>query len=104
MLYRFSAWAGSNQIWIAIIGAALVKVVLSESQGLWSALSTFFIAVFFGWLLTAFNVFGVSENMLGVVGAVSALVSQQIAKVAILLASDHETMKQILLRRFGGKK
>ena len=74
-----------QQFWLAIIGAAIVKVLLSDKLGWLRALSTLFIAIFGAWLLTDFVMakLGVGADHRHVVGAAVALTAEQIARAVM---------------------
>lgn len=106
MFDRISAFIEAQQLWLAILGAALVKVLLSERLGWRAAIGTWFIAVFSAWLLTppAVDWFNVSPLYAPAMAALIALMGEQIAKTIVIVSKDPEFFKDMVRSRFGGRK
>lgn len=104
MIDRIQDFIHQQQIWLAIFGAALVKVLLSERLGWKAAIGTWFIAVFSAWLLTppAVAWFNISPTYAPAMAALIALLGEQLAKTIVMVSKDPEFFKDLLRARIGG--
>lgn len=104
MIERIVAFINANQIGFAIVGAAIVKVILSERLGWKAVTGTIFIAVFLAWLLTppVTEYFSISESYKTAVAALIALVGEQIARAIVIMSNDPDFIRDIIRKRIGG--
>lgn len=104
MIDRISAFMHANQVGLAILGAAIVKVILSERLGWRAVTGTIFVAVFAAWLLTppVTEYFSISESYKTAVAALIALVGEQIARALVLISNDPDFLRDIVKSRLGG--
>lgn len=102
---RFFAWWESHgSLLLAIAGAAIAKVVLSENLTWKQAAGTIFLAVFCAYLGTEpfMRWWGISPQNVELVAAGIALTGEQIARALLKTFNDPDWIKEIIVSRLKG--
>lgn len=107
MIERFLTWAeDGGRFWLVVVGAAFVKVLLSESLTVRQAFATFAVAIFSAWVGTdpIMNFSGIGDGYKEIVAVTLGLTGEQLMRAVILISKDPEWIKSIIARRMGGGK
>ena len=101
---KLNAWLTTEgRFWAIVVGAALVKSVLSDRLGWKSVLVTFGTAFFSAYVFTdpVMHYFALAENYREIAAVAVALTGEQIMRAVILATSDAEFLKDLIRKRLG---
>ncbi len=99
-------WEAHGAFWAAALGAAFVRVWLSEELGWRAIIGTYIAAVFAAWVAAEpfMRWSGLDEDYLVPVVAFCALIGENIMRFIVRASNDQDFLKSIINRRFGGDK